>query len=184
MARGAPAMRGMGSVKNASMLRSASAVGLIATAVVTASLVASRLITGRSTENMGQQVNNLLLGDLDEQARAKMESRQMLSGNSHIARAAAFSGGPTDQMKHVFDAMVKERETELRGIAAINTEKHFQSDSMIDQLAVRFAALLKDEWNAIGGESLLRGLKLAYLAWVASDPRRRAKWILRKASGR
>ena len=53
---------------------------------------------GRSFENMGARINKILLGDMDEQAQARMVTKHQMMSNPMIRRMIAAGGGASDHV--------------------------------------------------------------------------------------
>ena len=168
---GAAAIRGL---SGGGGLRAAAAspIGAIVAAVVVAGFVAIRLGTGRSFENMGAQMNKMLIGDLDEQARAAIDTRKTLGGDKHIARIIAQEGAVNSQVKSIAEDLKAIRLRELMGASEFLEDKHFQADNTLDILIIRARDLLVQAFNGAGGEDAVANLGTAlYLMDAGGDPR-------------
>jgi len=139
----------------------ANPIGAIVAAVVVAAVVAIRLGTGRSMENMGAQVNKMLLGDSDEEARSYMDTRKRFSGDRHIVRMIAQDGANNSQLKSIFDDIREAREEELKGASKFLEDDMFQVNSTLDILILRAAGLFTQGWVAAGGNEAVEKLRRA-----------------------
>ena len=137
-------------------------VGLIVAAVVLAAVITTRLATGRSFENMGEQVNKLLLGDLDEEARATMDTRHRLQGDDNLTRFIGQQGTISNQVASVFEDLKKHRKRELDGRALFREDMHFQTNGLSDMLILRAKDAFLQAWNGEGGPHSVENLTRAY----------------------
>jgi len=131
-------------------------VGIAATVLILGALVAVRLATGRPFEGIGESMNRVLLGDLDDQARAKMETRHQLGGDKHIARMSGQSG--------VIGAQVTELAKDLNKL-------HLQHEIGSSLLRERFPV------NNVFDMLILRAKEKILEAWEANDGVRKAKQL-------
>lgn len=137
----------------------ATPVGLIITAVVVAVAVTARLASGRSFENMGQQLNNMFLGDMDEEARAAMQTRQRLGSDPDIARIIGQEGRVNSQVAAVFTDLEKLRKRELDGATLIRSAEGMQVNGLLDMLILRARDALVAAWNGSGGPDKVENLR-------------------------
>lgn len=115
----------------------ANPVGLAITAVVVAAIVSIRLSTGRPLEGLGADINKAILGDLDEQARARMNVRSRFASDPILQRIAAANGGPTAQMVEIFNSLYDRDLAEVLGRTRI--EERFPVDNIVDIMILRAA---------------------------------------------
>jgi len=160
--RGAAAAAARGGARAAA----SNPIGWIVAAVVVVGAVAGRLISGRSFENMGANINKVLLGDLDEQARAASDTRQRFAGDSQLAEIVGKEGRVNSQVSSIFTDLKNMRERELRGASLFREDKAFQGNSTIlDQLIVRGADAIKKGWDALDGNGRVEKLGKNYKAF-------------------
>lgn len=126
-------------------------VGMITAAAVTAIVVAGRLVSGRSFENMGQNVRQILLGDLDENALAGRDARNHLANDSDVARIAGIEGKTNAQMKAIFDDLQEARKRDHLGRELFMQSADFQVNDTLDILILRARDALVAAWNGNGG---------------------------------
>jgi hypothetical protein len=152
-------------------------IGIAIVVGVVAAMVGLRLASGKPFEGWGEELNEMFLGDLDDEARAKMATRQQLQGNPDVARAIHLWGQDPSK-KTVLPPAVSERiklynrlnkyqqdgETLFRRILPANTT--------LDMLILRLAAAIKKAWKECGGPEALEALCMTYrglvLAWRAA----------------
>lgn len=130
-------------------------VGLAVTAGVLAVVAATRLVSGRSFENMGQQVKKVLLGDGSAEALAGRDARQHLTSNDQVA-LTAHQIGLTADMSKVFNDMKAVAKQDYQGRELFEQDPRFQVDNTLDMLILRFRDGIVKAWDAIGGDSKVR----------------------------
>lgn len=161
--RGASAVRaGAGASRVAGAGRFANPIGMIVAATVIATMVALRLVTGRSFENMGAQVSKVLLGDMNEEARAKMDIRNRFTGDKDILRIVESEGFVNAELFSIYEDLRKIRYIELRGADTIREDKRFQVNGTFDILIIRARKLFLDAFNGAGGQENIEKLQRAY----------------------
>lgn len=129
-----------------------SPVGAVVAAVAVGVVVAARLASGRTFENMGQEVNNLLLGDLDENARASMQARTSLEGRDDVMQMLARGDRVQGQLRTVFDGLRRVKKKELDGRTLFLSDPDFQVNGKIDQVIERAAEQFKE--RVLGGNGI------------------------------
>ena len=137
----------------------ANPVGAIVAALVVAGVVATRLVSGQSFENIGQQVNNILLGDLDEGARASAETRNRLGGDSDIARIIGQEGRVNSQIAALHKSLARMAKRDALGASLIRSEKGMQVDSTLDILIVRARDKFLEAWSGNGGNDSIEKVR-------------------------
>ena len=159
--RGAVSRFGVGGmVRGARAAASAlNPIGAIVTASVVAAAVITRLASGQSFENMGQQVNNILLGDLDDEARAAIGTRKRLSGDSDIARIVGQEGGVNSQISSVFKDLKDLQKRDEVGASKLKSEKGMQVNGNLDILIIRAKNKFLEAWNGNGGDEAVEELR-------------------------
>jgi hypothetical protein len=132
---------------------------MIAAAVAVGAVVATRLATGRSFENMGQQVNNLLLGDVDDEGRAAVQSRQYLEGRHDLLYAIGKAGKADASVKRLFDTLQRSNMQEERGRSIIMSDKRFQVNTKADLTILAMRDHLVRGWTSHGGPAAVEKLR-------------------------
>lgn len=127
------------------------AVGALVAGAVIAGAVTLRLASGRSFENMGEQVNKMLLGDLDDEGRARMTTRRYLQGDSDLARINAASGGENAQIQKLSQDLFELNKREEKGASLVREDERFQSNGVFDMLILRAQQVFLHFWNSNGG---------------------------------
>lgn len=127
----------------------------VAVAVV-AALVIARLTTGRSFENMAENLKQSILGDNSPEAVAWRRARDEVAGNDDFAWMI---GGGSDsaaaQAAKITSAMAGIYKVEEVGRDAIRADKEFQVNGTFDILILRVADAVKQAWNGSGGPELV-----------------------------
>ena len=108
--------------------------------VAVAAIVAARVFADRPFEGIGQELNETLLGDLDDDARAAMSVRGDLERDPVLMRALAEKGSFATQMKQVFADRQAIEKSRQRGESFLAQE--FPVNGMLDMIALRI-------WEAI-----------------------------------
>lgn len=137
-------------------------IGMAVAVLVVASAVALRLVSGRSFENMGQLVNNMLLGDMDETAKASMETRQMMGSDTDIARIIGQEGGVNSQIAQVHKTLAMLRKRDLVGRSLIMTEAGMQANGVFDMLILRARRIFLIAFKGSGGDEAVKRLEENY----------------------
>ena len=137
-------------------------IGLAVTALVVSGAVIARLASGRSFENMGENLSHMLLGDEPEKARASMDARQHIAGNENLARIAGQEGAATAQMKSIYDDIAKLRENEYKGASALRRAAGMQANGTMDILILRAKKLWLELWAGSGGDEKVEKLGRAW----------------------
>jgi len=134
-------------------------VGAIVVGVVIAVAVVARLISGRSFENMGAQIQKTMFGDYDEEALAGGDARNMITGNPMLTRIVGKEGKANAQIQQVYENFKKHALLRRLGDAKINESTDFQVNNMADMAILRMRDGVIEGWKAAGGEELVRELK-------------------------
>jgi hypothetical protein len=125
-------------------------IGAIVALLVVGGVVALRLGTGKSFEQMGSELNHMFLGDMDDDARARMTVRHRFQGDQMLTRIRSQSGATNAQMNRIADDLFNyERQLE-RGKSLI--EREFGVNGTWDMLILRFAEGFKKVWSQNGGQ--------------------------------
>lgn len=105
-----------------------------------AAIVAARVFADRPFEGIGQELNETLLGDLDDDARAAMSVRGDLERNPVLMRSLAEKGSFATQMQQVFAERQQIEKARQRGESFLAQE--FPVNGMLDMIALRI-------WEAV-----------------------------------
>lgn len=124
-------------------------------AVVVAGLVVTRLATGRSFENMGENLKQVVLGPMTAEAAASTRAREELLGNDGLMAMVSPGSSAMDQSAFVARITAAVNRTEQIGRDAIAADKAFQTNGTLDLMILRFAELMKKSWESAGTKSLL-----------------------------
>lgn len=140
----------------------ASAPGLILAALVVGGITAIRLGTGQPLEGLGSEINRIVLGDADDEARARMATREQLTGDSQIARIVGQEGQVNQQIRRVFDDLYGlNRRNE---IGASLLREAFPVNSALDLMILAAAEALRAAFNGSGGPAAMDKLRDRYQA--------------------
>lgn len=168
--RGAMAVRsGAIAARGATAASGASAAvgGLVAAGVIAAAVI-TRLASGQSFENMGQQVNNILLGDMDDEARASAGARKRLSGDSDIARIVGREGRVNSQIASLHKDLKKLQLRDEIGASLIKSQTGMQNNGLFDMLIIRGRDAFLRSWNGSGGPAATEEFRGKYRETVQS----------------
>jgi hypothetical protein len=147
-------------------------IGLVVVGAVLAGLVGLRLASGEPLEGWGEKLNEMLLGDLDEEARANMATRRMLSTPSTARALGLLNPDPSKKpvLPEAFNRRAKfyqelnkmqqDGESLFRRVLPVN--------STIDMLIVRIADAIKRAWREAGGPEAVEALCNAFGNLVAA----------------
>ena len=137
-------------------------VGIAVAATVIAIAVATRLLSGRSFENMGQVVNDMLLGDLDDNARADIAAKKRIMGDGDLMRMYSRGGQASAQFGRLFADLKTVAMRDEVGRSFFEGRKEFQSNNIFDILILRARDKLVQAWKDAGGSEALERLRLVY----------------------
>lgn len=141
-------------------------VGAAAAVLVVGSLVALRLASGRSFENMGAKVNQILLGDIDDKARAKIATRRQLASDSDLARIIGTQGAVNSQIASVAQDLNRLNYERERAVSAFREDPRFQDNGIFDQMIERAKSLILSAFGEKGQTSLAK-LEFNYAFYTA-----------------
>lgn len=158
-ARGAAAFATRG-VSAVAARGAATLPGLILAALVVGGFAAVRLGTGQPLEGLGAQINRIVLGDADDEARARMATRDQMTGDSQLARIAGQEGQVNGQMRRLFDDLYKLNRRQEVGATLLR--EAFPTNSTLDLWILAAAEALKRSWAAAGGPYALGRLCARY----------------------
>lgn len=132
------------------------------TALLVAGLVALRLGTGRPLEGIGAELNKVILGDLDEEARAKNSVRTQLQGDSNIARIMGQENVVNAQITKVSRDLYEFARREEIGKSALF--EAMPVNNLLDNLILRAASALQTGWERFSGPANMERLESNYKA--------------------
>lgn len=127
-----PGMGGVGAIS-----RFSGATMIAAQASLLAGLAYIRLASGRSFANLGANINNALLGVMDDKARAKRRVRQELQANPQLMGMVARHPEMMAEAAEVGEMTYKQYLTEEIGRSKIAEDIRFQSDDSLPDLIIK-----------------------------------------------
>lgn len=148
LARGAARMAGRAALGNP--------IGVIIAGLIAGGIVALRLGSGKTFEQMGDEMNAMLLGDMDEAARAKMTVRHRFQGDELLARIRGQSGKQNAQMNRIAEDLFRVEKQYEDGKALIQRE--FPVNNTFDMLILRAQEAFQKAWAAVGGDNTMEQL--------------------------
>ena len=151
---GSIARRGVGGLARAGVQRAglaafASPVGLAVGALLIAGVTTLRLASGQPLEGTGEMLNRMILGDMDDEARAKLTTRQTFKGDSDIARVVGSDGRVNSQVASIGNDVFELNKRREVGASLLREE--FPVNSILDMLILRGKKAFLDVWNGSGG---------------------------------
>jgi hypothetical protein len=135
-------------------------VGGVFAALVTAGVVTLRLATGQPLEGTGELVNRMLLGDLDDEARATMAVRRRFEADPDLTRIAGREGRVNAQMASVAEDLRRfafEREVGERAF-----REEFPANNRLDMIILRARAVFLRAFNGAGGPGAVERFRSNY----------------------
>ena len=124
-------------------------IGMIVTALLAGGMVLLRLGSGKTFEQMGDEMNNMLIGDLDEQARARMTVRHRFQSDEMLARIRGQSGKHNAQINRIAQDLFRVEKQYEDGKALI--EREFGVNGTWDMIILRAIQSFGKAWHALGG---------------------------------
>lgn len=124
---------------------------LIVAAIIAA--ITLRLASGKTFKNLGQLLNDKVLGDMDDNARAVMKAKMKLFTPT-ILRGIAQEGGVSHLVPIIDDLKARSLRTD-KGRAIALRHPGFTEDSPPEQLIMRGKSLIEDAFYAAGGQKAL-----------------------------
>jgi hypothetical protein len=173
-ARGAAAV-GRGAAGAARLAGAGGIITAVLVGLIVGGTVAIRLGTGQPLEGLGERVNHMLLGDLDDAARAKMSTRRTMQANPHltqVAGATSKNGVLNSQIRTLGAQIYRQRKAQEDGAARFRRE--FPANSTIDMIILRAADLFRSFWRSGGGPDAVDRLETKYKKLKASTKGRRS----------
>jgi hypothetical protein len=127
--------------------RGSAALPVVAVGVVVASLVAlGRIVSGKSFEKMGQEMNQLILGDTDEEARASMAARSTITNNTAVMMMRHQNPQISGSLESIYHDL---RRKALAGeVGKSEIERNIEVQGIADILIARLAQKIKDGFAA------------------------------------
>lgn len=126
-------------------------VGAIIGVMLVAAAVTLRLASGKSFETLGQQVNQMLIGDMDDEARASMAASRMITGNPNLLELMGREGKANHQVNAIYDDFYRMQLRTERAASAIREDPHFAYNGVFDMLILRAKKAFLAAWNGNGG---------------------------------
>lgn len=151
--RGAGALARGAAARAGARAAAANPIGLVVTALIVAGTVALRLGTGTPLEGLGERLNSAVLGDMDDEARAKMTVRRRFQSDEALAYIAGEAGRnkPNPQLVRLADDLTKYEQRLEIGASAFRRE--LPVNNLFDMLILRARDAIVGAWNAGGGEA-------------------------------
>lgn len=155
----ASGLSGMGAGGIAGMATRAvtSTMGAVVMGVLVAAVTTLRLASGKPLEGTGEELNSLILGDLDDEARAALGVRGDLKGNESVARIVGQEGRINSQIRSIANDLIEQRRR--REVGASLFRKEFAVNGTLDMLILRGRDAAVAAWKAAGGESTLSSIQ-------------------------
>jgi len=117
--------------------------------LIAGGIVLFRLGSGKSFEQMGDELNNMMIGDLDEAGRARMTVRHRFQADPLMARIRSQTGKHNMQMRRIAEDLFRVEKQYEDGKALI--ERGFGVNGTWDMLILRASEAFAKAWKAIGG---------------------------------
>jgi hypothetical protein len=109
---------------------------LAAAGATMAVAAAARLMSGRSFENMGENISALMFGGMGPEAAAAQAARDLITSDPRLARS--FRDNP-EQVLGIFQGMQELALDRAKGRQAIMVDPRFQVNGKLDQIILRTA---------------------------------------------
>lgn len=144
----------MGAAAGGASRAALGAAGSALLAVGAVAIIGPHLWQGGSMETLSAEFNSLLLGEADDDARARGAARDYLSGNAalvaHVGRK-----GVSPALERIMRDLSDRGKVRERGTSEILKAKAFASHGTIEQLLQKLKAAFLRGWNGSGGDSSL-----------------------------
>lgn len=157
MARSEVAGGMVGEVLSAGGKAAGSVAGTVAMGVLVAGVAALRLASGKPLAGTGEAINRMILGDLDDDARAAMEVRTKLQGNENIARVVGQEGRINSQVRKIADDLREFERRKQHGESMMREE--FASNGWLDMLIVRGRDAAVSAFQSAGGDASVERIR-------------------------
>lgn len=112
-------------------------IGFMVAAAVTAAIVKIRIETGTPLEGLGEELNEIFLGQYDDDARAATKTRARFQTDDALAFIAGGKGGPTKQQLRLYSELKGIAKKEEVGASALR--RAFPENNVFDILVEKFA---------------------------------------------
>lgn len=133
----------------------ANPVGITVAIGAIAALLTYRAMSGRSFDNMIQNIKRKMFGGYDLKAQSAIATQDEILRDPNLLLLAN-QGTANDQIKYVFDEYRKLRLTYLEGEKLIRTDKDLQTYNKADQLLDNWVDKAYNAWKAANGNELFR----------------------------
>jgi len=137
----------------------ATPAGAIGSAVALGAIVALRLGTGRSFENMSENLKQMALGNLPVEALANQQARAFIASRPNLLETMGQEGGANEQIHTIFQDVRELARRDLAGRTMFMQDTRFQANAMLDNLILAGTKRAKESWDANGGPAALENLK-------------------------
>jgi hypothetical protein len=135
--------------------RGSTSMAAIAVGSIVASLVAvGRLVKGSSFEKMGHEMNQLILGDMDDEARASIAARSTFTNNTQLAMMIHQKPDVAASLESVYHDL--KRKAMAGEVGRSEIDRNIEVQSVADILILRFAKKVKEYWLASDGPYTLQ----------------------------
>ncbi len=139
--------------------RSLKPAGAALTLLAIAAIVTIRVATGRPFEGLSADLNELVLGDVDDEVRASIIVRDQLASNPDLLALVGQRDSMGAQVRRIFADRKRIELLRQRGKSAIIRE--FPVNKKLDMLILRFVGLFKDAWQRRGGVEVVDQVRSA-----------------------
>lgn len=136
--------------------------GWIIAGLLVAAAVVLRLATGRSYENMGAKLNDIIFGDLDDQARANMAGRQAVTSNNLLMELHGKDAATSKHVQELIRYHAKRAKQSQDAMRVLMEDKDLQVNGFLDLLVIKIADEVKTFFVAGPGKADVDALKKAY----------------------
>lgn len=105
---------------------------------------------------MGEELNNLLLGTVDDGVRARVATRRQLQGDSDITRIVGQQGKANSQILSIANDLTELNQRQEEGASLIRSA--FDVDGTLDILILQARDKLISSWESTGGPKHMEDL--------------------------
>ena len=135
-------------------------VGAVVAGLIIGAVAALRLASGQPFEGMGEQVNRMLLGDLDEDARAKLRTRQQLGADAQLLENVGRKDRIDSQIRTVAAELYRQNLREE--IGAKKWREVYALNNTLDLLILRARDVFLAAWRGNGGADTYEQFRQRY----------------------
>lgn len=167
---GATEAAGLGEAAGgARAIGAAGPLGILVGVLAVAGIVGARIAAGKSFEGIGEELNKLLLGDIDDEARANRTVRESLKADENLSYFVA-RNGITDQVREMAAGLKEQALQEEKGKSLIR-EEFWNNSTLIDQLVVRGVDAWKRAWSGRGLDASAKkiGMQIGNAVMLGAD---------------